>query len=71
MLAKSGKGSCNVGLSAVEIRYGHRAEAAATGFEQASQPNISDKERSRLLHFVVVGGGPTGVSPWYRMFRSA
>ena len=30
-------------------------------FEQASQPSVSDGERKRLLHFVVVGGGPTGV----------
>lgn len=30
-------------------------------FEQAAQPNISDEEQNRLLHFVVVGGGPTGV----------
>lgn len=29
--------------------------------ELATQPNISDEERRRLLHFVVVGGGPTGV----------
>ena len=29
--------------------------------EQASQPNIASEERRRLLHFVVVGGGPTGV----------
>lgn len=30
-------------------------------FERASTPNISHEERKRLLHFVVVGGGPTGV----------
>lgn len=29
--------------------------------ELASQPNISAEERKRHLHFVVVGGGPTGV----------
>ena len=29
--------------------------------ERASQPNIKPGERKRLLHFVVVGGGPTGV----------
>mmetsp|Transcript_32782 Transcript_32782/g.38185 ORF Transcript_32782/g.38185 Transcript_32782/m.38185 type:complete len:713 (+) Transcript_32782:38-2176(+) len=28
--------------------------------EKASQPNISEDERRRLLTFVVVGGGPTG-----------
>ncbi|KAL0576116.1 hypothetical protein V5O48_005863 [Marasmius crinis-equi] len=30
-------------------------------FEQASQPFMSDVERRKLLHFCVVGGGPTGV----------
>ena len=30
-------------------------------FEQASEPNISPERRRNLLHFVVVGGGPTGV----------
>lgn len=30
-------------------------------FEQAEQPNMSEEERRQLLHFVVVGGGPTGV----------
>ncbi|XP_047940896.1 external alternative NAD(P)H-ubiquinone oxidoreductase B4, mitochondrial-like [Salvia hispanica] len=30
-------------------------------FEKASLPNISEAERKRILHFVVVGGGPTGV----------
>jgi NADH:ubiquinone reductase (non-electrogenic) len=29
--------------------------------ERASVPGISDEERNRLLHFVVVGGGPTGI----------
>ncbi|MFN3427573.1 MAG: FAD-dependent oxidoreductase [Candidatus Thermochlorobacter sp.] len=29
--------------------------------EQASLPTVSEAERKRLLHFVVVGGGPTGV----------
>ncbi len=29
--------------------------------ERAGAPNISKEERRRLLHFVVVGGGPTGV----------
>lgn len=29
--------------------------------EQASQPGVDPDERRRLLHFVVVGGGPTGV----------
>jgi NADH:ubiquinone reductase (non-electrogenic) len=30
-------------------------------FEQAASPAATDEERKRLLHFVVVGGGPTGV----------
>src|SRR5579862_45839 len=30
-------------------------------FERASEPGIPDSEKHRLLHFVVVGGGPTGV----------
>ncbi|KAH6776050.1 dehydrogenase B2 [Perilla frutescens var. hirtella] len=30
-------------------------------FERASLPNLSDEERRKILHFVVVGGGPTGV----------
>jgi NADH:ubiquinone reductase (non-electrogenic) len=34
--------------------------------ELASQPNVSDEERNRLLHFVVVGGGPTGVCYFIR-----
>lgn len=30
-------------------------------FERASLPNVSDEERKRILHFAIVGGGPTGV----------
>ncbi|KAF8658766.1 hypothetical protein HU200_059252 [Digitaria exilis] len=30
-------------------------------FEKASLPNISEEERRKALHFVVIGGGPTGV----------
>lgn len=30
-------------------------------FERACLANLSDDERKRILHFVVVGGGPTGV----------
>lgn len=30
-------------------------------FERASTPLVDEQERHRLLHFVVVGGGPTGV----------
>ena len=32
-----------------------------TNFELATQPNLSEEEMKRLLHFVIVGGGPTGV----------
>lgn len=30
-------------------------------FEQASQPTLTDVERKGLLHFAIVGGGPTGI----------
>ncbi|KAJ0490137.1 putative NADH:ubiquinone reductase (non-electrogenic) [Helianthus annuus] len=30
-------------------------------FERASLPSVSEDEKKRILHFVVVGGGPTGV----------
>ncbi|GAB4859536.1 External alternative NAD(P)H-ubiquinone oxidoreductase B2, mitochondrial [Ancistrocladus abbreviatus] len=30
-------------------------------FERASLPNLSEEQRRQILHFVVVGGGPTGV----------
>ncbi|KAL0353157.1 UNVERIFIED_CONTAM: External alternative NAD(P)H-ubiquinone oxidoreductase B2, mitochondrial [Sesamum angustifolium] len=31
-------------------------------FERASLPNLSEEEREKILHFVVVGGGPTGLT---------
>lgn len=30
-------------------------------FEKAVLPSITDQEQRSILHFVVVGGGPTGV----------
>ncbi|RUS21042.1 hypothetical protein BC937DRAFT_93771 [Endogone sp. FLAS-F59071] len=30
-------------------------------FEHASQPGMTEKEQLHLLHFAVVGGGPTGI----------
>ncbi|XP_051126183.1 external alternative NAD(P)H-ubiquinone oxidoreductase B2, mitochondrial-like [Andrographis paniculata] len=30
-------------------------------FERAALPNLTEEERKKILHFVVVGGGPTGV----------
>ena len=30
--------------------------------EGASLPHVSTEERKRLLHIVIVGGGPTGMS---------
>ncbi|KAI0922922.1 hypothetical protein AcW1_002560 [Taiwanofungus camphoratus] len=30
-------------------------------FEQANQPTVTDDDRRKLLHFCIVGGGPTGV----------
>lgn len=32
-----------------------------SNFELAIQPGISEEESRRLLHTVIVGGGPTGV----------
>ena len=32
-----------------------------SNFELAIQPGLSKEESKRLLHFVIVGGGPTGV----------
>lgn len=32
-----------------------------SNFELSLYPDISDEEREKLLHFVIVGGGPTGV----------
>ncbi|CAK7349937.1 unnamed protein product [Dovyalis caffra] len=30
-------------------------------YERASLPSVSEEEKKRIMHFVVVGGGPTGV----------
>lgn len=30
-------------------------------YERASLPTVSEEEKRRIMHFVVVGGGPTGV----------
>ncbi|AQK99956.1 External alternative NAD(P)H-ubiquinone oxidoreductase B3, mitochondrial [Zea mays] len=30
-------------------------------FERAALPNLSEEERKKNLHFVIIGGGPTGV----------
>lgn len=32
-----------------------------TCFERANLPNMSEEERKKNLHFIVIGGGPTGV----------
>ena len=34
---------------------------AGIGFEEASQPVLSDIQRRNLLNFCIVGAGPTGV----------
>jgi len=45
-----------------EISDARRIRSAITdAFESAANPGQSDEERKRLLNFVVVGGGPTGV----------
>ena len=30
-------------------------------FEKASPPNLGEEEKRKILHFVIIGGGPTGV----------
>eukprot|EP00873_Tetraselmis_striata_P017176 jgi/Tetstr1/437440/TSEL_026121.t1 len=35
--------------------------AVSDAFESAAMPDLPKEERRRLLHFIVVGGGPTGV----------
>ena len=47
-------------LKTVEDARGLRT-SVITLLEKASQPGLSDDERRKLLTFVVVGGGPTGV----------
>ena len=32
-----------------------------TNFELSVQPGVTEEEKKRLLHTVIVGGGPTGV----------
>ncbi|XP_010538689.1 PREDICTED: external alternative NAD(P)H-ubiquinone oxidoreductase B2, mitochondrial [Tarenaya hassleriana] len=47
-------------LKEVEDAQGIRRNVIDS-FEKANIPELSDEERKRILHFVVVGGGPTGV----------
>lgn len=45
-----------------ELRDARRIrQAIIDTLEKASSPNIEKDEMARLLHFVIVGGGPTGV----------
>lgn len=45
-----------------EIEDAQRIRRSVTDcFEKASLPSLSEEERKKKLHFVVVGGGPTGV----------
>ncbi|KAB1209965.1 External alternative NAD(P)H-ubiquinone oxidoreductase B1, mitochondrial [Morella rubra] len=36
-------------------------QSVIDSFERASLPSLSEEEKKRILHFVVVGGGPAGV----------
>lgn len=36
-------------------------QTVINSFERASLPDLTEEERKKILHFVVVGGGPTGV----------
>ncbi|KAJ3158111.1 hypothetical protein HDU86_003063 [Geranomyces michiganensis] len=45
-----------------EISHAQRVRASLIEcFERASEPNVSDQEQWKLLHFAIVGGGPTGI----------
>lgn len=45
-----------------ELTDANRIRAAISdAFESAVLPSCSEEERKRLLHFIVVGGGPTGI----------
>lgn len=45
-----------------EVEHAKRIrETILDCFESASLPHLSKEEKSKLLHFVIVGGGPTGV----------
>lgn len=41
------------------VSYSYKILLFLQGFEHASQPGMTEKEQMRLLHFAVVGGGPT------------
>ncbi|CAF1323619.1 unnamed protein product [Rotaria sordida] len=52
----------NVLRLSVEILDARRIRSAISdAFESAMTPTQTEEERKRLLHFIVVGGGPTGV----------
>jgi NADH dehydrogenase FAD-containing subunit len=36
-------------------------KSLVTALEKASYPGLSDEEKKRILHFAIVGGGPSGV----------
>ncbi|KAI8589730.1 NDE1, mitochondrial external NADH dehydrogenase [Geranomyces variabilis] len=45
-----------------EISHAQRVRASLIEcFERASEPNVTDEQQWKLLHFAVVGGGPTGI----------
>ncbi|EEY62419.1 NADH-ubiquinone oxidoreductase, putative [Phytophthora infestans T30-4] len=45
-----------------EIQHAQRIRnRILENFEAATQPGMTPEEKQRLLHFVVVGGGPTGI----------
>ncbi|KAI0486591.1 hypothetical protein KFK09_029339 [Dendrobium nobile] len=49
-----------------EIEDAHRIRRSVMNcFERASLPNLSEEERKKSLHFVVISGGPTGVEFLY------
>ena len=49
-------------FSCQEVEDAHKIRrSVADAFQKASLPSLTDEERTKMLHFVVVGGGPTGL----------
>ena len=74
-----GSGMCIISISLVfhnvmqEVSDARRIRNhILMNFELATQATVGPEERRRLLHFVVVGGGPTGVefsAEFYDFFK--
>lgn len=67
ILSSSERSKHTPGLSKENVYFlktvndARRLRSAVIELEKASQPNLTEDERKRMLTFVIVGGGPTGV----------